>query len=37
MIDYVSIRDNVLKSREGTICPVQLYLLAYDLKYNKLN
>jgi hypothetical protein len=37
MIDYVSIQDNVLKSREGTICPVPKSITANCLKYNKLN
>ena len=37
MIDYVSIRDKMLRSREGTNLPQLVFSSAKDLKYNKLN
>jgi len=37
MIDYVSIRDKMLREREERIPPLFVFSSAKDLKYNKLN
>ena len=37
MIDYVSIRDKMLRTREGTNLPRSVFSSANGLKYNKLN
>jgi len=37
MIDYVSKRDKMSRTREGTDLPRFVFSSAKDLKYNKLN
>jgi len=37
MIDYVSIRDKMLRNLEGANLPRSVFSSSIDLKYNKLN
>ena len=37
MIDYVSKRDKMSRTREGTDLPRFVFFFFLDLKYNKLN